>query len=196
MHELCYSSIITQILVLMLRCQTTSCWKSTAAKSQSTAAKTDYSYPTIRLPHTFSTLVGLQTRIYQTVHDGALAFLVVVSSANVARNTSERSKNNGASAKASVFTRRRSPVRIRPSPSFFSQSEALEPSIEAFFDTKIRQKRSTSRIKSSTTLTKSCTTLTLRMATSLILVGKKAFTYSLKIRLRFARLRVRISERA
>jgi hypothetical protein len=70
-------------------------------------AKADYSYPTIRLPHTFSTLAGLSTHIYQTVHDGALAFLVVVSPANVSRNTSERSKNNGLSAKASVFTRRR-----------------------------------------------------------------------------------------
>ena len=77
-------------------------------------AKEGYSYPTIRLPYKFSQLAGLSTRIYQTVHDGALAFVVVVSSANVSRNTSERFKNNGASAKASVFTRRRSPVRIRP----------------------------------------------------------------------------------
>ena len=45
-------------------------------------AKTDYSYPTIRLPYTFSKLAGLPTRIFQTVHDGALAFLVVVSSSN------------------------------------------------------------------------------------------------------------------
>ena len=43
-------------------------------------AKADYSYPTIRLPYTFSKLAGLPTRIYQTVHNGALAFLVVVSS--------------------------------------------------------------------------------------------------------------------
>jgi hypothetical protein len=42
-------------------------------------AKTDYSYPTIRLPHTFSKLARLPTRIYQTVHEGALAFLVVIS---------------------------------------------------------------------------------------------------------------------
>ena len=41
-------------------------------------AKAGYSYPTIRLPYTFSKLAGLPTRIYQTVHDGALAFLVVV----------------------------------------------------------------------------------------------------------------------
>jgi len=42
-------------------------------------AKAGYGYPTIRLPHTFSKLAGLSARIYQTVHDGALAFLVVVS---------------------------------------------------------------------------------------------------------------------
>ena len=43
-------------------------------------AKTGYDYPTIRLPHTFLRLVGLSTRIYQTVQEGALAFLVVISS--------------------------------------------------------------------------------------------------------------------
>jgi hypothetical protein len=42
-------------------------------------AKAGYSYPTIRLPHTFSVLARLPTRIYQTVHDGDLAFLVVIS---------------------------------------------------------------------------------------------------------------------
>lgn len=42
-------------------------------------AKPGYDYPAIKLPHTFSKLKGLSTRIYQTVHDGALAFLVVVS---------------------------------------------------------------------------------------------------------------------
>lgn len=43
-------------------------------------SKAGYDYPTIRLPHSFSNLAGLSTRIYQTtVHDGALAFLVVVS---------------------------------------------------------------------------------------------------------------------
>jgi len=44
-------------------------------------AKTGYDYPAIRLPFTFSKLAGLSTRVFQTVHDGALAFLVVVSSA-------------------------------------------------------------------------------------------------------------------
>jgi hypothetical protein len=43
-------------------------------------AKTGYDYPTIRLPFTFSGIIGRSTRIFQTVYDGALAFLVVVSS--------------------------------------------------------------------------------------------------------------------
>jgi len=41
-------------------------------------AKAGYNYPTIRLPFSFSRLIGLPTSIYQTVHDGALAFLVVL----------------------------------------------------------------------------------------------------------------------
>ena len=73
-------------------------------------AKEGYNYPTIRLPHTLSMLAGLPTRIYQTLHDGALAFLVVVAPRNAtSENTAERLKN-------SVLTWRRSPVRIRPSP--------------------------------------------------------------------------------
>jgi hypothetical protein len=80
-------------------------------------AKADYSYPTIRLPHTFSTLAGLQTRIYQTVHDRALAFLVVVSSAEKAgEGSAEESSNSKMNSKIPALTWRRSPVRIRPSP--------------------------------------------------------------------------------
>jgi prolipoprotein diacylglyceryltransferase len=45
-------------------------------------AKVGYDYPVIRLPYTFSKLAGLPTQIYQTVHNGALAFLIVVSSSN------------------------------------------------------------------------------------------------------------------
>ncbi|MGZ4936797.1 MAG: hypothetical protein ACXV4C_09675, partial [Halobacteriota archaeon] len=71
---------------------------------------------TVRLPHQFSCLSGLSTRIYQIVHHGALAFLVVVS-------PTEKTEK---SAKTSVFTRRRSPVRIRPGPLSFLQSEALQ----------------------------------------------------------------------
>ncbi len=80
-------------------------------------AKADYSYPTIRLPHTFSKLAGLPTRIYQTVHEGALAFLVVISSTSGAsKNSPDKCENFSSSSETSVFTRRRSPVRIRPSP--------------------------------------------------------------------------------
>jgi len=83
-------------------------------------AKTGYEYPTIRLPCLFSKLVGLSTRVYQTVHDGALAFLVVISPPGKASENPE----------SSAFTRRRSPVRIRPSPSFFCGSRPAA----AFFD--------------------------------------------------------------
>jgi hypothetical protein len=69
-------------------------------------AKAGYSYPTIRLPHTFLTLAGLQTSIYQTVHDGALAFLVVISpSSQGLEESAQKSENAKTSAKASVFTR-------------------------------------------------------------------------------------------
>jgi hypothetical protein len=88
-------------------------------------AKAGYSYPTIRLPHTFAILAGLSTRIYQTVHQGAFAFLVVVSSANTVEKSAKKSKNAAKNAESSVFTRRRSPVQIRPSPSFFLQSDIL-----------------------------------------------------------------------
>jgi hypothetical protein len=40
-------------------------------------AKIGYDYPTIRLPYSFSKLAGLPKKIYQTVHDGALAILVI-----------------------------------------------------------------------------------------------------------------------
>jgi hypothetical protein len=40
-------------------------------------AKMGYDYPVTRLPHTFSILGGLSARIYQTIRDGMLAFLVV-----------------------------------------------------------------------------------------------------------------------
>jgi hypothetical protein len=70
-------------------------------------AKARYDYPPIRLPFTFSELIGLSTRIYQTVHDGALAFLVVVSS------SPDEHENALSSTKSSAFTARRSPIPIR-----------------------------------------------------------------------------------
>jgi TIR domain len=98
-------------------------------------AKSGYNYPTIRLPHTFSKLAGLPARIYQTVHKGALAFLVVVGPGGAAiEKSAQRSENACSCAKSSVLTWRRSPVRIRPSPSFFLKSATLEPSIEGFSD--------------------------------------------------------------
>jgi len=90
-------------------------------------ASAEYSYPTVRLPHYLAkSLAGLSTRIYQTVHDGALAFLVVI---NTSSAGSEHTSENHES---SVLTWRRSPVRIRPGPLFFCGSDTLEPSIDAF----------------------------------------------------------------
>ena len=71
------------------------------------------------------------------MHDGALAFLVVVSKGAATENGAELSENAKINAKSSALTWRRSPVRIRPSPSFFLQSHTFEPSIEAFSDTRI-----------------------------------------------------------
>jgi hypothetical protein len=41
------------------------------------SSKPSHSYPIIRLPCEFRELAGSQADIYQTVHDGKLAFLVV-----------------------------------------------------------------------------------------------------------------------
>jgi hypothetical protein len=82
-------------------------------------AKAGYNYPTIRLPYSFSVLAGLSTRIYQTMHEGALAFLVVVSKGEGIENGVELSENIKINAKSSALTWRRSPPRIRPSPLFF-----------------------------------------------------------------------------
>jgi hypothetical protein len=57
-------------------------------------AKAGYDYPTIRLPFAFSALIGLSTRIYQTIHDGALAFLVVVSPSRSNLDTRETGSPN------------------------------------------------------------------------------------------------------
>ena len=104
-------------------------------------AKIGYSYPIIRLPHTFSVLAGLSARIYQTVHEGALAFLVVVSQGTAKKNSIGLSENAKIDSKIPALTWRRSPVRIRPSPLFFLQTATLEPSIKAFSDTRIMAKK-------------------------------------------------------
>ncbi len=69
-------------------------------------AKEGYDYPTIRLPRTLSKLAGLPTRIYQTLHAGALAVLVVVG------GSSAESGNVLADSESPALTWRRSCVRI------------------------------------------------------------------------------------
>jgi hypothetical protein len=44
------------------------------------SSKPSHAYPIIRLPQEFSGLVGAAATIYETIHDGAQAFLVVVNS--------------------------------------------------------------------------------------------------------------------
>jgi hypothetical protein len=80
-------------------------------------AKKRYDYPSIRLPHTFNKLAGLSTKIYQTVHEGALAFLVVVSLPS--ENSVDKHEYARSSDMHSAFTRRRSGVRIASSQSVF-----------------------------------------------------------------------------
>ena len=115
---LCPLLNITQALSLTLQFQNTCCLRSTAAKYRCTMQKPVYDYPTIRLPHSFSNLAGLSTRIYQTVHDGTLAFFIVVSR-GIATSKNELLDNAAKSLKSPVLTWRRSPVQIRPSPSGF-----------------------------------------------------------------------------
>jgi hypothetical protein len=64
-------------------------------------AKATYSYPTIRLPRTFSKLAGLPIRIFQTEHNGALAFLVVVSPSDGRAERPKKSENLSASSRYS-----------------------------------------------------------------------------------------------
>ena len=79
-------------------------------------AKADYNYPTILLPHTFSKLAGLRTHIFQTVHEGALAFLVVVSSSC---KSEQRSANKPENAKLSLNS-------LRPDMAEFAGSNPTE----------------------------------------------------------------------
>jgi hypothetical protein len=62
-------------------------------------AKTGYHYPTVRLPHQFSALAGLSTRICQTVHKGTLAFLVVIAPTDSSENEAEECENGVACSK-------------------------------------------------------------------------------------------------
>ncbi|MGZ7179584.1 MAG: hypothetical protein ACXVIB_02025 [Halobacteriota archaeon] len=57
-------------------------------------AKKGYHYPTVRLPHQFSCLAWLSTFIYQLIHKGALAFLVVFVPADVLDDVSATCRND------------------------------------------------------------------------------------------------------
>jgi hypothetical protein len=66
--------------ILPVSCKSTkphSQWTDLAFEGKILAhhAKPGYDYPSIRLPFTFSGLVGLPTRIYQTVHQERLRSL-------------------------------------------------------------------------------------------------------------------------
>jgi len=115
---------MTHRLLLTFLYQNTSCWRLPAPKSRCIAQKAGYSYPTIRLPHTLSKLAGLSTRIYQTIYDGSLAFLTVLSPTEKASKT----------PKSSALTWRRSCVRITPGPSDFLTFLAEKDACKASFD--------------------------------------------------------------
>ncbi len=66
-----------------------------------------------------------------------LAFLVFVSPKGKLKHGFQQPKNDDVSSESSVFTQRRSPVRIRPFSLFFFQSDTLTASVEAFSDARI-----------------------------------------------------------
>ena len=102
-------------------------------------AKEGYDYPAIRLPFTFSGLIGLSTRIYQTVHDGALAFLIVVSSSNKNEESQKKSENFTASSRYSYLHGRDQAFESLRAHRFFFQSEAgIKPGAEYDEDTKLQ----------------------------------------------------------
>jgi hypothetical protein len=56
-------------------------------------AKVGYDYPAIRPPFTFSGLIGLPTRIYQTVHNGGLPSLLLFLPLTKRRRKANKSEN-------------------------------------------------------------------------------------------------------
>lgn len=72
----------------------------------------DLSCTTIQLLIRFTRLVRLLTRIYQAVQQGALTLVAAIS----------RKENSSRRGEPDIFTRRRSPVRIRLIPGFFTGS--------------------------------------------------------------------------
>ncbi len=127
------------------------------SKISLTRARAGYDYPTIRLPFAFSRLIGLSTRIYQTVHEGALAFLVVVSLGSTARESSRHRSEN---VVLGDEVHRLYTAKI-------ADSNSAEP-IVSFFNRARESSRELrmARTKSCTTLVKSCATLVSRKLTS------------------------------
>jgi hypothetical protein len=69
-------------------------------------AKAGYDYPIVACARTFSALSGLLPKIYQTLYEGALAFLVVVSSkVSASKRSFAKSENSNKCLESSVFTR-------------------------------------------------------------------------------------------
>ena len=92
-------------------------------------ASAEYTYPTVRLPHYLAgKLAGLSTRIYQTIHDGALAFLVVVSPDTKAVRQSVWKSENAKISFDRILDMAEVAVRIQPSPLVFDFMRA-----KAFF---------------------------------------------------------------
>ncbi|MEI7826682.1 MAG: hypothetical protein WCI87_02650 [Euryarchaeota archaeon] len=96
------------------------------SKSSLHRAKVGYSYPMIRLPQTFSKLAGLSKLICQTVYDGALASLVVVSNSTVAAKSAERSENAKVNVKSLRFDMAEVAVPNPAETLFFLQSATLD----------------------------------------------------------------------
>ena len=65
------------------------------------SAKPSHAYPIIRLPREFRRLAGAVVTIYETTHNGALAFLVVP---NRNRKRGYKSDLDGDIEKASLYT--------------------------------------------------------------------------------------------
>ncbi len=87
-------------------------------------AKAGYDYPTIRLPLEFTGLIGLSTRVYQTIHEGALAFLVVVSSSHKSEESAKESENVATSSKPSPLHGEGRAFESPRNHRFFFQSDA------------------------------------------------------------------------
>jgi hypothetical protein len=95
-------------------------------------AKVGYDYPAIRLPFTFSGLIGLPTCIYQTVHNGALAFLVVVSSSNMSEEESQKKSEDFATSSrySSLHGRDQAFESLRAHLFFFQSGARIKPEAE------------------------------------------------------------------